>query len=142
MLNITQISSFKMDRKMSNGTVKPSCRRYVYLVTGDAAELTAYKRDTLAKTNPGGMVADNGDLRFYSWRKVLGGKGSLLRSAKGSWFIDTESIDDMESLAEQSPALMKAMGDALLSRLMGDAPKPDPKPQESSDDDDDADELF
>lgn len=141
MLNITQISSFKMDRKMSNGTVKPSSRRYVYLVTGDATELATYKRDTLAKTNPGGMVADNGDLRFYSWRKVLGGSANLLRSSKGSWFIDTESIDDMESLAEQSPALMKAMASELLNRLMGDAAKPEPKQQEQ-DADDDEDELF
>jgi hypothetical protein len=142
MLNITQISSFKMDRKMSDGTVKPSCRRYVYLVTGDTANMNTYKRDTLAKTNPGGMVADNGDLRFYSWRKIIGNSAKLLRSAKGSWFIDTEDMDGMESLAEQSPALMKAMAESLLNRLLGNATQPTQQAPAPQDTDEEDDELF
>lgn len=124
MLNITQTSSFKMTRKFANGTEKESVRRYVYLVTGDQDDMLTFKKDTLAKTNPGGMVADNGDLRFYSWRKAIGGTAELKRGKNGNWFIDTEAIDDLESLAEQSPALMKAVGGALLDRLLGAKAKP------------------
>lgn len=136
MLHITQISSFKMTRKFLNGTEKQGVRRYVYLVTGDQDDMLQFKKDTLAKTNPGGMVADNGDLRFYSWRKVIGGIAELKRGKNGNWFIDTEAIDDMESLAEQSPALMKAVGEALLDRLLGSSIKPQqPKQAESTEED-------
>lgn len=124
MLHITQISSFKMTRKFKDGSEKQGVRRYVYLVTGDSSDMAVFKKDTLAKTNPGGMVADNGDLRFYSWRKVIGSSAELKRGKKGNWFIDTEAIDDLESLAEQSPALMKAMGESLLNRILGAGHKP------------------
>ena len=138
MLHITQISSFKMTRKFKDNSEK-TARRYVYLVTGDSADMAVFKKDTLAKTNPGGMVAENGDLRFYSWRKVIGGTAELKRGKNGNWFIDTEAIDDLESLSEQSPALMKALGDQLLNRLM--TPKavqqPKVKPDEIEDDEDD-----
>ena len=124
MLHITQISSFKMTRKFTNGTEKQGVRRYVYLVTGDQEDMLTFKKDTLAKTNPGGMVADNGDLRFYSWRKVIGDTAELKRGKNGNWFIDTKALDGMESLAEQSPALMKAVGEALLDRILGCYAKP------------------
>ena len=124
MLHITQISSFKMTRKFKDGSEKQGVRRYVYLVTGSPEDMSSFKKDTLAKINPGGMVAENGDLRFYSWRKVIGGTAELKRGKNGNWFIDTEAIDDLESLAEQSPALMKAVGDSLLNRILGAHSKP------------------
>lgn len=124
MLLITETSSFKMTRKFANGTEKQGVRRYVYLVTGDQEDMLTFKKDTLAKTNPGGMVADNGDLRFYSWRKVIGDTAELKRGKNGNWFIDTKALDGMESLAEQSPALMKAVGEALLDRILGTHAKP------------------
>ena len=124
MLLITETSSFKMTRKFANGTEKESVRRYVYLVTGDQEDMLTFKKDTLAKTNPGGMVADNGDLRFYSWRKVIGETAEIKRGKNGNWFIDTKALDGMESLAEQSPALMKAVGEALLDRILGTNAKP------------------
>jgi hypothetical protein len=138
MLHITQTGSFKMDRKMKDGSIKPQCRRYTYLVTGDAAELEQFKRDISAGTNKGAQILDNGDVRYYSWRKCIGGIGTLMRSKIGNWFIDTESIDDLESLAEQSPALMKALGAELLNRMLSAKAKEEPKQQEPDEDDEDA----
>jgi hypothetical protein len=138
MLQITEISSFKMTRKFINGTEKQGVRRYVYLATGDQDDTLQFKKDTLAKTNPGGMVADNGDLRFYSWRKIIGDTAELMRGKNGNWFIDTKALDGMESLAEQSPALMKALGEALLDRLLGSSIKPQqPKQAESTPEEED-----
>jgi len=139
MLHITQISSFKMTRKFKDGTEKQGCRRYTYLVTGDAEDLAQFKKDTLAKMNPGGMIHDDGRALFYSWRKVIGGVAEIKRGKNGNWFIDTESIDDLESLAEQSPALMKAVGDALLNRILGASIKPakptEPEPETNESED-------
>ena len=141
MLHITQTGSFKMDRKMKDGSIKTQCRRYAYSATGDATALDLFKRDILAGTNKGAKILDNGDVIYYSWRKCLGGQGTLLRSKLGNWFIDTESIDDLESLAEQSPALMKALGSELLDRMLGAKAKEEPK-QVAKDDDDDEDAPF
>jgi hypothetical protein len=141
MLHITQISSFKMTRKFKDNSEK-TARRYVYLVTGDSADMAVFKKDTLAKTNPGGMVAENGDLRFYSWRKVIGGTAELKRGKNGNWFIDTEAIDDLESLAEQSPALMKAVGDSLLNRILGAGVKPGKAVEPIAEPDDEENEPF
>ena len=139
MLHITQTGSFKMDRKMKDGSIKPQCRRYSYQVTGDATLLAQFKRDILEGTNKGAKIQDNGTITYYSWRKCLGGNGTLMRSKTGNWFIDTESIDDLESLAEQSPALMKALGSELLNRMLGAKQPEAPKQQEQdSDDDEDA----
>lgn len=124
MLHITEISSFKMTRKFKDGSEKQGVRRYVYLVTGDQEDMLTFKKDTLAKINPGGMVAENGDLRFYSWRKLIGETAELKRGKNGNWFIDTKALDGMESLAEQSPALMKAVGEALLDRILGSNARP------------------
>ena len=141
MLHITQISSFKMTRKFKDNSEK-TARRYVYLVTGDSADMAVFKKDTLAKTNPGGMVAENGDLRFYSWRKVIGGTAELKRGKNGNWFIDTEAIDDLESLAEQSPALMKAVCDSLLNRILGAGVKPAKAVEPEPETDDEENEPF
>ena len=139
MLQITQSGSFKMDRKMKDGSIKPQCRRYAYTVTGDPAMITQFKRDIELGTNKGAQCLEDGTLRYYSWRKCIGNAGVLMRSKLGNWFIDTEAIDDLESLSEQSPALMKALGDQLLNRLF--TPKavqqPKVKPDEIEDDDDD-----
>jgi hypothetical protein len=141
MLHITQTGSFKMDRKMKDGSIKTQCRRYAYSATGDASALDLFKRDILAGTNKGAKILDNGDVIYYSWRKCLGGQGTLLRSKLGNWFIDTESIDDLESLAEQSPSLMKALGSELLDRMLG-AKQPEAPKQQEQDSDDDEDAPF
>lgn len=142
MLHITQIGSFKMDRKMKDGSIKPQCRRYTYSVTGDPSTLDLFKRDVLAGTNRGAQILDNGDVKYYSWRKCLGGNGILLRSKLGNWFIDTESIDDLESLAEQSPALMKALGSELLNRMLGAKAKDEPKQDVPDEDETDEDGPY
>jgi hypothetical protein len=142
MLHITQTSSFKMTRKFKDGSERQGVRRYVYLVTGDSSDMAVFKKDTLAKVNPGGMVAENGDLRFYSWRKVIGGTAELKRGKNGNWFIDTEAIDDLESLAEQSPALMKAVGDSLLNRILGAGHKPGKTVEPEVEPEDDENEPF
>ena len=59
MLHITQTGSFKMDRKMKDGSIKPQCRRYSYQVTGDATLLAQFKRDILEGTNKGAKIQDN-----------------------------------------------------------------------------------
>ena len=142
MLHITQTSSFKMTRKFKDGSERQGVRRYVYLVTGDSSDMAVFKKDTLAKVNPGGLVAENGDLRFYSWRKVIGGSAELKRGKNGNWFIDTEAIDDLESLAEQSPALMRAVGDSLLNRILGAGHKPGKTVEPEVEPEDDETEPF
>ena len=135
MLQISELDSFKMDRKMLDGTTKKS-RRYVYSVSGSADMLASYKRDVANKTAKGGLITDAGDIRFYSWRKCIGGVGTIKRTSKGLWYIDTTSMDELESLAEQSPALMKALGESLLDRLMKGPTKQEDKPAPQDDDDD------
>jgi hypothetical protein len=65
-----------------------------------------------------------------------------MRSKLGNWFIDTEGIDDLESLAEQSPALMKALGSELLNRMLGAKAKDEPKQDEPDEDETDEDGPY
>lgn len=116
MLKITEISSFKMERKMPDGTTT-SARRYVYRVTGDADLLTQYKQGCIEKRIIGGMLANDGTLRYYSWRKCINGTGSLIQTKKG-WFIDTKALDDIASIIEQNPALGKIIAPTLTATLI------------------------
>lgn len=143
MLQITQTRSFKMNRKMKDGSIKPNCRRYVYLVEGSAPDIEQFKRDITAGTNKGAEKTDEGTLLYYSWRKCIDGCGTLIRSKSGNWFIDTEALDDLESLSEQSPELMKALGDQLINRIFKTKAVEKPKEIiEPDDDDDDSQEPF
>jgi len=116
MLKITEISSFKMERKMPDGTTTKA-RRYVYRVTGDATLLTQYKQGCIDKSIIGGMFANDGSLRYYSWRKCINGVGSLIQSKNG-WFIDTKTLDDIASIVEQNPALGRIIAPSLTATLI------------------------
>jgi hypothetical protein len=136
MLHITQSGSFKMDRKMKDGSIQPNSRRYAYTVSGNAAEIAQFKRDIAEGTNKGAQLLENGELRYYSWRKCMGNVGVLLRSKQGNWFIDTAALDDLESLSEQSPALMKALGNQIINMIIPQRPieKAEPVPVDNDDD--------
>jgi hypothetical protein len=142
MLHITQSGSFKMDRKMKDGSIQPNSRRYAYTVSGNAAEIAQFKRDIAEGTNKGAQLLENGELRYYSWRKCIGNTGVLMRSKLGNWFIDTEALDDLESLSEQSPALMKALGSELINRLIPQKPIEKAKPEANQEPEDDGTEPF
>ena len=66
MLQISELDSFKMDRKMLDGTTKKS-RRYVYSVSGSADMLASYKRDVANKTAKGGLIKIG---RAHVWTPV------------------------------------------------------------------------
>lgn len=142
MLQITQSGSFKMNRKMKDGSIRPNSRRYAYTVSGPATLIAQFKRDIADGTNKGALITEQGTLRYFSWRKCINGEGNLLRSKSGNWYIDTEQIDDLESLSEQSPALMRSLGGALLDRLMPSKPTNETKKSEPEEEPEEEEEDF
>ena len=140
LLDITLVDSFIMQRNFKDQPSKP-CRRFRYKVSGSPEALEQFTRDIKDGTNKGGLIHDTDGAMYYSWRTLLG-TGKIRRSNKtGSWFIDSEFIDKLEALAEQSPNLMRSMGKDILAMLNGTTPKaesakPEPAQEEEEEEED------
>ncbi len=84
-------------RNAADGTIKDV---FVHIVTGDAADVEAYVKATIA----GGAKAesikdDKGVVRFYSTRAVPG-VCNLELNKKGQYFPNTEYWDQIRSLQQ------------------------------------------
>lgn len=120
VLTAVLTDSFKMTKNSHDGT-SVKTRRYVYHITGSKEAMDLFKADTIAKTNIGGVMHDDGRLLFYSWQPGFKGTAiELIRSDnKGTWFLDTSDLDKLNSLATNQPELVKLLGDSLLDRIFG-----------------------
>lgn len=113
------VDSFRSTRNLPNGDTIQA-RRYVYeFVKGSSVNKELFIQDVRAKTCIGGLIHDNGKLLFYSWHRSLTPEVLLKRSDKrASWFLDTSAQDDLNALAETSPALVKALGPEIVEKLI------------------------
>ena len=110
---------------------------FVYLVSGSATALEAYKNAQGANYR----TDENGKPIFFS-NKSFGHSGELIITNNGNVIFDDTKLvmagDMIERFSESSPLVAQAMADAFAKQLLGEAPAPQPtatpEPETSNDD--------
>jgi hypothetical protein len=105
---------------------QPATKVFVYEVTGTAEELSAYKK--VQKNQPkGDMYRETTDGRKVPlWFTVrsAGAECTLKISQNGGVFADNTELENLQSLADQYPAMASAINAQMASILFRKASAP------------------